>query len=571
MINKSRSGSSQEQHHSGSTDNNIPATATSTEEAPEHTEMWSIFSMYPETLSQCIGRKIKMLRLEASAIAIHDNVEQEVKTAIAEEERAQEDVLVIDNIEEETIRAEVETETSKEKQLPKNAAPKKRNKARRLKSTVSVPDIRYWLKSEAERKSNLKAMTSEIVKIPEVDMPAPDHREKKAALRPDLRDWLTSNSEMKEGCKSNIPAVVNEKEEVNFPIIIEESPPRASIQVSSANVASRSDLRNWLSKSTLRNEHGKEIIPEIIEIPDEHSPGKTKRNVIKSRKKDMRNLNAKEIDYTELLNGLMRGEPDDILSNNYLEMRRRDYRSLEGKNYLNDKIIDEYLQLIRQRNVREGRQKVYSLTTHAYTWLEQDYNHNFSQVARWFTENIEDIDLILAPIHRADHWSLVAVDLGKEVLSYYDSIYGSRKRSNGPKMIKKFLEQYCQSKGKSVKLKVKIIDNAPLQGNGYDCGVFVCQNAEKIARGAFVDTKQEEMPSARKKMMKEIYFGTLDVEVQAVRREARVDYNVKKVVKKKQVVKKKADPLQQGKSVIRNETGKPRIKWQRQIVRTGQR
>ena len=60
----------------------------------------------------------------------------------------------------------------------------------------------------------------------------------------------------------------------------------------------------------------------------------------------MRNLNAKEIDYTELLNGLMRGEPDDILSNNYLEMRRRDYRSLEGKNYLNDKIIDEYLQLI---------------------------------------------------------------------------------------------------------------------------------------------------------------------------------------------------------------------------------
>ena len=83
-INKSRSGSSQEQHHSGSTDNNIPATATSTEEAPEHTEMWSIFSMYPETLSQCIGRKIKMLRLEASAIAIHDNVEQEVKTAIAE-------------------------------------------------------------------------------------------------------------------------------------------------------------------------------------------------------------------------------------------------------------------------------------------------------------------------------------------------------------------------------------------------------------------------------------------------------------------------------------------------------
>ena len=45
--------------------------------------------------------------------------------------------------------------------------------------------------------------------------------------------------------------------------------------------------------------------------------------------------------------------------------------------------------------------------------------------------------------------------------------------------------------------------------NGYDCGVFVCQNAEKIARGTF----------------------------------------------------EKQDQIQHGKSMVRGESGKPRIKW----------
>ena len=83
-MNKSKTGSSQEQHHSGPTSNIIPDTAAASYKgAPEQTEMemWSIFSIYPETLSQCVGRKLKELRLEAASIALHDHVELEVKTS----------------------------------------------------------------------------------------------------------------------------------------------------------------------------------------------------------------------------------------------------------------------------------------------------------------------------------------------------------------------------------------------------------------------------------------------------------------------------------------------------------
>ena len=75
IYNKSKTGGSQDKHHSGSTSENVPDTAAFNEEAPEQNEMWSIFSIYPETISQCVGRKLKELRLEAATVALQDEVE----------------------------------------------------------------------------------------------------------------------------------------------------------------------------------------------------------------------------------------------------------------------------------------------------------------------------------------------------------------------------------------------------------------------------------------------------------------------------------------------------------------
>ena len=48
--------------------------------------------------------------------------------------------------------------------------------------------------------------------------------------------------------------------------------------------------------------------------------------------------------------------------------------------------------------------------------------------------------------------------------------------------------------------------------DGVDCGVFVCQNAEKIARQVHVNTRQEDMKKARLAMMIEIFKGRLSAE-----------------------------------------------------------
>ena len=41
------------------------------------------------------------------------------------------------------------------------------------------------------------------------------------------------------------------------------------------------------------------------------------------------------------------------------------------------------------------------------------------------------------------------------------------------------MEEYFQRRDKPGAFTTKIIEEAPTQGNGYDCGVFVCKNAEK--------------------------------------------------------------------------------------------
>ena len=196
---------------------------------------------------------------------------------------------------------------------------------------------------------------------------------------------------------------------------------------------------------------------------------------------------VEERHYRQLMQNMNLGPDKDILSNHFLELRRSDYRSLTGRNLLNDNVINEYFHLIGQRNKKERLASVYQFSTHSCSWLETgNFDTQYAIVESWIKVDLTEMELILIPIHKNEHWTLISVDVKKQVLSYYDSIRGSRKTASAPRTIKRFLEKYWEQKGKVINLKKVVVENAPVQGNAYDCGVFVCQNAEKIARGVFV-------------------------------------------------------------------------------------
>ena len=232
-----------------------------------------------------------------------------------------------------------------------------------------------------------------------------------------------------------------------------------------------------------------------------------KREVI--LQSDSNRCNEMNNDMKLVTENINTGYQNEILSSNYLQLCRRDYRSLTGINFLNDKVIDEYLHLIQERSKEENLPTICALPVHLYTGLDLNYTLNAEKYSGWIKEDLEKVDIILIPVNKTDHWSLLAMEVKKMELTLHDSIMGSRKTSNAPRIIKKFLQDHWARKGKEVKIRTKIEEKAALQGNGYDCGVFLLENAEMLSRRALGKPKQENMAEARKRIMKEIFVGKL--------------------------------------------------------------
>ena len=192
-----------------------------------------------------------------------------------------------------------------------------------------------------------------------------------------------------------------------------------------------------------------------------------------------------------------------------LNLKREDFRCLIGRNYLNDQIIDQYLILVQRRNESSpDLPKVQACTTFLYTKLKKcGLEEGSKQTERWLPEDLLEKDLILFPIHNQHHWSLIVAETQERTIHYFDSLEGSRQNSPAPGMIKNYMERCHREKGEEAQYRIKIREDAPLQTNGVDCGVFLCQYAERVARKSGMSFTQRDMAQARERMIDELLEG----------------------------------------------------------------
>ena len=205
------------------------------------------------------------------------------------------------------------------------------------------------------------------------------------------------------------------------------------------------------------------------------------------------------------------GPGAEVLSRNWMNLTRADYRTLQGKRYLNDKIIDSYIHLIQERSTASpDLPTVYGLTTFFYTQLSTfGLEEGSKRTQDWIKEDLREKDWIFCPIHRHDHWTLIAVEISTRTIHYLDSLVGSRNKSPAPGLFLRYMEAYYRKLGEEVQFKIRIRKDAPIQQNGVDCGVFLCQYAERMSRNGGLDFQQGDMPMARKRMTKELLNGKL--------------------------------------------------------------
>ena len=74
------------------------------------------------------------------------------------------------------------------------------------------------------------------------------------------------------------------------------------------------------------------------------------------------------------------------------------------------------------------------------------------------------------------------------------------------------MEKHYKDRGETVTFKMKRRKDAPLQENGYDCGVFLCQYAERIARRSSLNFSQKDLnlAGARERMTQELLEGRIN-------------------------------------------------------------
>ncbi|XP_070596998.1 sentrin-specific protease 1 [Erythrolamprus reginae] len=214
----------------------------------------------------------------------------------------------------------------------------------------------------------------------------------------------------------------------------------------------------------------------------------------------------------EIKNVLRNGNQDEVLSEAFrLTITRKDIQTLKHLNWLNDEIINFYMNMLMERSKQKGFPTVHAFNTFFFTKLK---TAGYSAVKRWTKKvDIFSVDILLVPIHLGVHWCLAVTDFRKKTITYFDSMGGSN--SEACKILLQYLKQESLDKKRNEfdtngwMLLCKRSQEIPQQMNGSDCGMFACKYADCITKDKPINFTQQHMPYFRKRMVWEILHRKL--------------------------------------------------------------
>lgn len=192
-----------------------------------------------------------------------------------------------------------------------------------------------------------------------------------------------------------------------------------------------------------------------------------------------------------------------------LSIKRHDMQTLAGLNWLNDEVMNFYMELLKERGKLENYPNVYTFNTFFYPRL---LSGGHSALKRWTRKvDIFSFDIIIVPVHLGVHWCMAAIDFCNKTIRYYDSMGSSNNKCL--QSLLKYLQDESLDKLKkkfnTTDWKTENVQKIPQQMNGSDCGMFSCMYAEYISRNADITFTQQDMPYFRRKMVYEIYSRKL--------------------------------------------------------------
>ncbi|TIA90330.1 hypothetical protein E3P99_01616 [Wallemia hederae] len=210
-------------------------------------------------------------------------------------------------------------------------------------------------------------------------------------------------------------------------------------------------------------------------------------------------------------------------------MMSTDLKTLLPGKWLNDEVINYYVEILRQRKdlemeewEKEGKKgdkplDVYIHGTFLFSTLEST-GYDKAKLGKWVKKvDLFAKDLVVIPINRGQsHWICAAINMRKKRFEMYDSMGG------GTKYVYKKLREYISREHETKKGKPFDFtgwedfwsENTPAQNNGFDCGVFTCCFMDALSKGLDVDDdsafefSQKHMKYLRKRLVLDIAMSS---------------------------------------------------------------
>lgn len=113
--------------------------------------------------------------------------------------------------------------------------------------------------------------------------------------------------------------------------------------------------------------------------------------------------------------------PNEVLVEAFgLSIKRHDMHTLADLNWLNDEVINFYMELLKERGKLENYPAVYTFNTFFYPRL---LSGGHAALKRWTRKvDVFSHDLVIVPVHLGVHWCLAAIDFRNKTVKYYDSM-----------------------------------------------------------------------------------------------------------------------------------------------------
>ncbi|CAL9185830.1 ubiquitin-like-specific protease ESD4 [Musa acuminata AAA Group] len=221
-----------------------------------------------------------------------------------------------------------------------------------------------------------------------------------------------------------------------------------------------------------------------------------------------------EEDVYRSLNGRNSREILAVHEASNIHITREVLQCLSCNAWLNDEVINLYLELLKEREKREPKKflKCHFFSTFFYKKLISGRNgYDYKAVRRWTTQkklgySLIECDKIFVPIHKEVHWCLAVIDVKEKKFLYLDSLGGID--TAVLKVLAKYLMDEVEDKTANqvdtLSWKLETVDDLPLQKNGWDCGMFMLKYTDFYSRGLSLCFSQDNMPYFRKRTAKEI-------------------------------------------------------------------